>query len=242
MARLKKKTELIEYIKVQLGSPTIQIEVTDAQMSNIIDDAIQKFTEYAYGTLEGAVVVEFAGINDYAMPDLITNIIKLSKGTRASGMSFSKNYGDGLVPDLWSQSKFSTSSGGVSIDSIIQVQSTQAIFDKYFGDDINHNFNYNKRILQLLENYHGKALLHYNYEYVADDENDNIFNHEWIKAYSIAKVKTLWGHVTGKYDQALVGGAKINYDRLISEGLSEIEKLDEDLLNRWSDPAPIDIA
>jgi hypothetical protein len=47
---------------------------------------------------------------------------------------------------------------------------------------------------------------------------------------------------TGKYDQALVGGARINYDRLLSEAQQEIQTLNEELLTKWSDPAPIDIA
>lgn len=238
---MKTKRELIKYTRTMLGEPSIQVEVTDDQMSYIIDDAIQKFTEYAYGHLEESVIIELNGAGEYALPELITNVIKLSKGSNNS-FNFSGKYGDGMVPDMWSEQYFSTSVGnsgiGNIIENVIPIVNTQAMYSKYFGDDVNCNFNPYKKVLQVLENYTGNALLHYQYEYKAG-EFDNIYDHEWIKGYVKARTKEMWGTVTGKYDQALVGGARINYDRLISEAQQEIERLHEELLNKWGDPAPI---
>ena len=119
----------------------------------------------------------------------------------------------------------------------------------YFGDDIYYNFNHLSKKLQVLEPFEGAAALHYQYEYIVPEAaqgqpetEDMVFNHEWIKAYSTAKTKMLWGTVTGKYDQALVGGARINYGDMKSEASEEIQRLDEELLTKWSDPAPIDVA
>jgi len=242
MAKITTKAGLISYIKSQLGAPSINIEVTDAQMAEIIDDAVQKFTEYAYGTLEGSVIVQINGAGQYDMPEAMTNLIKLSKGSTSNLTNFSANFGSGYVPDLWSQQFFSGSLTGDIIPGIIAISTTKAILDKFFADDIVFNYNPYKNKLQVMENYVGPAVLHYQYEYFADDEGDGIFNHEWVKAYTIAKVKFLWGTVTGKYDQALVGGARINYGDLKSEAQSDIDYLNEQLLTKWSDPAPIDIA
>jgi hypothetical protein len=74
------------------------------------------------------------------------------------------------------------------------------------------------------------------------DEEDFIFNHEWIKSYTKAQTKFLWGTITGKYSQSLVGGASINFSDMKSEAEQEIQKLEEELLTKWSDPAPISIA
>lgn len=76
-------------------------------------------------------------------------------------------------------------------------------------------------------------------KYRAIDEDDHIFNETWVKAMAKAKTKQLWGHVVGKYSQSLVGGATINFDRLISEAESEIERLMEELHDKWVDPAPV---
>ncbi len=242
MARINTKVGLTNYIKSQLGAPTINVEVTDDQIGEIIDDAVQKFTEYAYGTLEGAVIVELSGMGEYDMPDTMTNLIKLSKGGTSNLTNFQANFGEGYVPNIWSEQFFTGTLTGSIIPSIISISATTASLQKFLGDDIVFNFNpYNKK-LQVLENYSGPCVLHYQYEYLADDNGDLIFNHEWIKNYTKAKTKELWSTVTGKYDQALVGGARINYDKMAQEAERDIEKLDEELLNKWADPAPIDVA
>jgi len=242
MARIFSKTALTKYIKSQLGSPQINIEVNTSQMSEIIDNTVQLFTEYAYGTLEGAVVVQINGVGDYPMPNTITNLIKLSKGSTSNLTNFSSNFGAGYVPDLWSQQFFSGSLTGDIIPSIIAISSTSALLDKYFADDLVYNFNYLSKNLQVLENFHGPAVLHYQYEYLANEANDLVYDHPWIKAYCISKTKFLWGGITGKYSQTLVGGASINYSDMKSEAQSEIDVLDEQLINKYSDPCPIDVA
>jgi len=242
MARINSKEKLTEYVKSQLGAPSINIEVNDIQISQIIDDTVQKFTEYAYGTLEGSVIVQINGIGEYNMPDTMTNLIKLSKGSTSNITNFSSNFGSGYVPNLWSEQFFTGSLTGDIIPSIIAISTTKAVLDKFFADDIAFNFNHLNKKLQVLENYNGPAVIHYQYEYLADDANDLVFNHEWVKKYTKAKVKELWGTVTGKFDQPLVGGARINYDRLLTEAQQEIQELNEELLTKWSDPAPIDIA
>lgn len=244
MARITSKTALTSYIRTQLGEPLINVEANDSQISEIIDHTIQKFTEYAYGTLEDVVLIELTGAQDYDLPNTITNVVKLSKGGGSDILSFDTNFGGGYVPDIWSEQYFSMSEGiiGDLIPSIISISSNQAVLEKYFGDDIYFNFNYLAKKLQVLENYTGVAALHYQYEYLANEENDYVYNHEWVKEYSKAKTKELWGTITGKYDQTLVGGARINYDRLLSEAEQEITRLNDELLNKWSDPCPIDIA
>ena len=47
--RIYSKKDLIQYIRGQLGEPLIKVEVTDFQISEMIDSAVQKFTEYCGG-------------------------------------------------------------------------------------------------------------------------------------------------------------------------------------------------
>jgi hypothetical protein len=242
MARLKSKAQLRDYITSQLGAPIIQVEVTENQINQIIDDAVQKFTEYAYGILEGTVVFEVNGMGDYDMPDTMTNVLKVSKGSTSNITNFSANFGSGYVPNLWSEQFFSGSLTGDIIPGIIAISTTKSVLEKYFADDIVYNFSPHNKKLQVLENYRGGVVMHYQYEYLADDENDLIFNHEWMKEYCTAKVKFIWGQTTGKYAQALVGGATINYNDLKQEAQQEIDRQNELLLTKWSDPAPLDVS
>lgn len=242
MARITSKSMLIDYIKSTLGAPIIKVDVTDTQIENIIDNAVQKFTEYAYGTLEAAVVIQLNGKGEYAMPDTMTNLLKLSKGGTSNLTNFNANFGSGYVPNIWSQQYFSGSLTGDIIPAIIGISTTTAMLEKYFGDDIVYNFNPHRKILQVLEAFEGPAVLYYQYEYLADEQNDLIYNHEWIKEYTVAQTRYQWGNNTGKIDREIVGGGKINYNDMKSEATAEIERLNGELLTRWADPAPIAIS
>lgn len=241
MARITTKTALMDYIKTTLGEPIIKVNLSEQQISQIIDNAVQKFTEYSYGTLEETVVLQINGMGEYTLPNTITNILRLSQGSTSNLTNFSANFGAGYVPNLWSEQFFSGSLTGDIIPSIIGISTTKAILDKYFGDDIVYNFNPHRKILKVLQNFVGPAVLHYQYEYLANENGDFIYNHEWIKDYCVAKCRYQWGNNTGKLDQTLVGGARINYADMKSEATAEIERLDGELLTKWSDPAPISI-
>lgn len=238
--RIDTKLKLIAYVREMLGSPQIECEVSDSQISQIIDDAITKFTEYAYGTLEATVCANIQGMGTYHMPKNVTNIIKISKGNNGNISNFASNYGTNYVPDLWSQQFFTSSITGSIMSSLVVVSNTRASLNHFMGDDIYFNFNPYKKIIQIFDQYKGPVLIHFYYEYVPD-EQDEIYNHEWIKKWVIANTKVLWGNITGKYDADLVGGVKINYSTFKDEGKEEIEKLEEELFDKWSPPPPIDV-
>ena len=103
-----------------------------------------------------------------------------------------------------------------------------------FGVGVNFEFNANSKILRIFENIEGPFLVEAAVEYVPNPEYDEIYNHPWIKNYVLNKTKFLWGTVTGKYSQSLVGGAEINYADMKSEAEAALEKLDDDLLNKYS--------
>lgn len=52
MAQPSTRQQLIDYCKRQLGAPVLQINIDDAQVSDIIDDAIQYYNEHHFDGLE----------------------------------------------------------------------------------------------------------------------------------------------------------------------------------------------
>ena len=100
---------------------------------------------------------------------------------------------------------------------------------------VNFEYNANTKILRVFENITGPFLIEAAVEYIPDPDFDEIYSHPWIKDYALAKVKFLWGTITGKYTQTLVGGSEINYADMKSEAEGDMEKLDEDLLNKYSE-------
>jgi len=100
---------------------------------------------------------------------------------------------------------------------------------------VNFEYNNNTKILRVFEQISGNFIVEAAIEYTANPEYDEIYNHVWIKEYAIARSKFLQGTVTGKYSQTLVGGSSINYEDMKSEGQEAMDKLEEDLLNKYSE-------
>jgi len=119
--------------------------------------------------------------------------------------------------------------------SLAQRDTMQALF----GRGVNFEFNSNTKILRVFEVIAGPFMIEASVEYQPNPDYDEIYNHSFVKAWALAATKKTWGNVVGKYSQSLVGGAEINYDRLLSEAESEMAQLDEDLLNKWSEPLGI---
>ena len=116
--------------------------------------------------------------------------------------------------------------------SLAQRDTLQSIFAR----GVNFEFNSNTKILRVFEQI-GDAnfLVEASAEYIPNPEYDEIYSHPWVKDYAVALTRRLWSTVTGKYSQSLVGGAEINYDKMQQEAEAMIEKLDEDLLNKYSE-------
>jgi len=129
------------------------------------------------------------------------------------------------------------SSGGVldaSTNAYVTLSQRDTL-QSLFGVGVNFEFNSNSKILRIFEEVTGPFLVEASIEYIPNPEYDEIYNHPWIKSYALNQVKFLWGSVTGKYSQPLVGGAEINYADMKSEAKEELDTLEEDLLNKYSE-------
>jgi hypothetical protein len=113
------------------------------------------------------------------------------------------------------------------------------VMQNLFGKTISYDFNAMTHVLRVFEPLTAPIVIHADLEYIPDPEYDDAYNHPWIKAYSLALTKKIWGSNVGKYSQSLIGGAELNYDRLISEAQEQIDKLDEELLEKYSGPLGI---
>lgn len=239
MAAIKTIEQLRNYIRTMLGEPTIRVEVSDQAIDMIISDTITKFTDYSWeGELVKALVLNITGKGSYTFQDDVREILKCVKFSGFGSLqSFANQFGQDLVPNVWSNAQ----TGLQDVLSLTLQQSTmQAISEKYFGAELNYSFVAGKNMISIFENYTGPLLIEYIATYTPSSV-DMIYNHPWVKDYSLNKTKFLWGTITGKYNQALVGGATINYGDLKQEADTALQNLDEILLSRYTDSAPIDI-
>ena len=238
---VKTRDELYGYIYRQLGAPFVDVEVHEDHLNDIVSSTIKEYSEFAFeGELEEIVVINVDGTGTYKLPDEIQAIEKVSQGVSAGGLTnFGGNFGSGYVPDIWSEQYFSSANGiGGIINSIIGVSTTQSMLDTFMGDDINFDFNPHKKTLRIFEPYSGDLLVVYHKEYVPD-EIDYIYDATWVKRMCTAQARLIQSTITGKYTQALVGGATINYGEMRALAEEEIQVLKEELQTQYAGPAPI---
>ena len=73
---IRTNDDLVDYIKRQLGYPSVEVELTSDQIQDCIDYSIKEFSSFAWdGELEESVILTVDGRGTYQLPDFITNII-----------------------------------------------------------------------------------------------------------------------------------------------------------------------
>lgn len=206
------KAKLASYIRSQLGEPVITIELTEQQISEVIDDTIRLYTEVVYGDYEDSVLL-----------------------TQGHFDHFGKIY----LPKFVSILQVQPAANPLKNCGVVGFPGNLGFMETSGNPNFPYNWNNISRTLTILAHPIPDLLVVGLTRYEANDLRDHIFDETWVKSFAKAKTKNLWGHVVGKYSQNLVGGATINFDRLISESETEMEKLIEELHDKWVDPAPV---
>ena len=240
MAAIKTKEALQEYILRKLGSPVISIEVDETQIFDNIDDAIQKFS---FEALSGEEVVALLvttqkGVRDFVLDDRVQSVIDL-RHQNSFGTSLSVGNNWVLDASYFVNSSVLTSIDQLDTTNMAAITAKLSALESMFNVPLAYDFNYNTKILRFYEDPNvNQILLKVALEY-KPKEIDNIYNSTWVKRYATALTKLTWGNNLGKYNGTLINGSSLNYDRIISEAQTEIDKLEEELRNTYSAPLPI---
>ena len=239
MAKTDTKEKLISYIRRRCGEPLIKVEVSDDQLDDIIDEVIVKFSEFAYDGQEVKSMLRpiFEGVKEYKLDNRIASILDLRVSRRSTSVAIAGLYTvpPGYTPTLTSGAMMKMADFETTLVNISR-------FDMMFDIRPNYNFNSNNKIITFLEDMNGypNALIQVALEYEPNDV-DLIFNHPWIKDMCVAQAKVQWGNNVGKYTGTLINGNTINYADIKSDGQTDIERLNEELLTRWSPPLGITV-
>lgn len=241
MAAIKTKSDLADYILRKLGSPVIDVELSEDQIDDVIDAVIREYSEYAMdGQEEKCFIVPLEkDTNTYILDDHIYSIINLRTASNFSPFMIPGGY---VINNTYNFIGFG-GNGPMGLSDIQMLTAQFQMIQDYFNIPINHTFNSNNNKLILLDNTHqiNEKMLVHCWSYYKPDEIDGIFNHPWVKDMCVAKSKLQWATNVGKYSAPLLNGATINYGEIYSQGQSEEERLHQELLDRWSPPLGIHV-
>lgn len=236
LTEIDTKPKLVEWIKKQLGYPTINLEIEDSTIMDNVNDALQYFYRYSGETrYRGALVASLsAGINTYIVPDEVINVIDfdttLTYGTGVTMLFTAENllYNEGLL----------ALSSPMEIVSWELAQQYLGSVKERFQPKFFVDFNKYKKLLTFTPKPTRDLIGILNvYTYWSHNSTSAIFNEIWIKKYSLALTKIVLGQTWAKYSgMQIPGGAQLNGSELKNEGITERDFLREDIMLTESEP------
>jgi quinol monooxygenase YgiN len=226
------RSELKRYILTSLGSPVINIEVESSQLEICIDDTLQLFLENHYDGSDHtylALTTTNSTQQVYTLPQTTQEVIKVLN-IRNNVTIFDEPlllapvYGMGVTSNI----------SNVSYANIEVIRHFQKTAETIYNNEILFDFNTTTKKL-FFQTPLKEVGLYFLEVYLSEESYDNYYNNRWVKQYATALAKRQWGTNLGKISGAqLPGGMTINFERIITEAQTDIDKLLEQLRSMYS--------
>jgi len=230
---IKTKPELIDYIKRKLGNPKLRIEISDSQIEQNINDAIQIYRQYALneGNFRTYMVIDLIqSQNKYKLPDNVCGVAEIKREYGATAWVLAQMSGY-AASSVLSMKNFDL----VSFYMLNQWLRTIKLLTP---SPYQFTYNNNTKILTVMPAPDADKRMFL--QIYTEEDEENILNEIFIKKYSIALSKISLGEVRSKYNsiQGFGGSITLNGDALKNEGLTEKDLLEEDLILKFKYSRP----
>lgn len=240
------RQQIIDYARRKLGEPVIEVNVDDDQLQDRLDDALQLYREYHFDGVEKMFAKHEVTQDDIdnefiAAPDPIQSVTRVFI------------FDDLAVNNIFDfPVRFSLSHLGdfanfgltpfADLQTLDITKRWLALAQQLLSPEKSIRFNKVTNKIRIDMNWKTDVVpgmfLIFEVWVIADPECfTEIFNDIWLKDYFTALVKKQWGQNLSKYEGIqLPGGVTFNGQQLMDQANQELEKLREDLDNRWSLP------
>jgi hypothetical protein len=239
MAIPTNKQTLVDYCLRNLGAPVLEINVDDDQIGDRVDEALQKYRDWH---MEGQrrvylpiqitqqdITNKYLTLNDEIIS--VTRVLPVTNSYAATNM-FSMKY-QMYLNDFYALYKAESLQYYVQMQQYLQevdalLNGIQPIQYQKHGNKLYIETDWDN--LQVGQYIMAEA-------YVSLEDTPEMYNDSWLKKYTTALIKRQWGTNLSKFDgMSLPGGVTINATRILEEANTEIEALEESLVNTYSLP------
>jgi hypothetical protein len=233
MATPDTRPEFIEYILRKLGHPVIQINVSEEQIEDRVDEAISFWRDYHYN---GSQLVYIK--HEITQADIDNQYITLPRKLLGISRVFDFN------------SSIATGTGMFNV----QYQFVLNNMTDLTSYSLQHYYMTMQHIEFMQEILVGKPLIRYNkhvnklfidvnqdawaignyiiieaYDVIEPDSYPDVWGDRWLQNYAAVLVKENWGNNLTKFTQMqLVGGVQFNGEQILAEAREERQRLEED--------------
>jgi hypothetical protein len=239
MAIPTSRATLVDYCLRNLGAPVLDINVDDDQVEDRVDEALQKYRDYHMDGqrrvyLPLLVTPTVITNKHFVLTDeviSVTRVLPISNSYAAVNM-FSMKY-QMYLNDFYALYK------AESLQYFVQMQQYLSEVDALLNgiQPIQYQRHGNKLFIDtsFSELQVGQYIMAE--AYVSLEDTPEMYNDSWLKRYTTALIKRQWGTNLSKFDgMQLPGGVTINASKILEEANSEIEALEQSLLDSYSLP------
>ena len=245
--RLQTKADLKAYMLRKLGSPVINIEITDDQMEDAVDDTLERYLARAYaGTCDRYLMLNVkTGVGSYQLPYDVFAVLE----TIGQGMLGITN---GNPSGTFSMNQYVASDlyrGTGRIDMLSYELTNQMLsnIELLFTQNITFDFNCISKELLLYEvpQFDQQVMVHCYRKNLPVDvanplagqagqpdtvESTNIYNELWIRQYATEMARYQWSSNLLKYSGSqLPNGLNIDVPSMLNEAKENLARLEEKL-------------
>lgn len=242
MAIVTNRQQLKEYAMRALGAPLVDIDITDEQADDRIDEAIDFFREYYFDGVQKMLMkhqITQQNIDDnfITIPDHvwgITRVFPLANTTAVEPNIFDLQYQLRMndLRDLTSTSLIYYS----------QVMSHLSLIDFLLTKGKAIRFNRNTDKLHIDTNWENTFvadswIIIEGYSALDPNESPKFWNNRVFKEYVTALFKKQWAAPLKKFANiTLPGGLTLTGQELYDEAVGEIKEIEDDIINNTAAP------
>jgi hypothetical protein len=243
LAQPVSRTEFRAYCLRALGSDVLEINVSDSQIDDRIDDAIQYWQEF-----HGDATVEDYFKHQLTQTDIDNQYITVSDDVayirRVLPMPQRGGFDNNMfnieyqmhLNDLFDLSK----SGGMT--TFVQSRQYLGFLNDMFQGFDHYQYSRYENKLAVQLNWEkdvavGDYLIAHGYRFVDPVATTKAYSDRWLKAYATALIQRQWGYNLMKFGGVeLIGGVTMNGAEILGEAKENIAKLEQEIKSRYEPP------
>jgi len=265
MAQPNSRNELIEYCLRSLGAPVSEVNVTEEQLNDRLDDALQYFQERHFDGIQRVFLKhkilreELDIIRDNAVYETVNSATGITTSIIEEAQNFIPLPDTVVSVNSVFKSDSSTISSGMfnikyqiflndlyyfgTLDLLNYAMTKTYLEDisRIITPDVQLRFNKKNHRLYLDIDWSMVTSDYYIiidcYRIVSPEEFPKIYNDYWLKKYLTASIKKQWGQNLSKFNNVqLLGGVTMNGEKLYSDAERELEVIEKQLRDEYELP------
>jgi len=240
------RSDFKQYVLRRLGFPTVKVRVTDEQLDDRVDDALDKYILQHYDGSEKTYLAHVLTVPECSAKMVtmdagiigVTNVwpIGFSTSLSGGGLLFNVPY-QVMLSEIFGTNGAGMMQSGMS-DYVIMRQNLCMVEQWMIGRfPIRYNDKTNQLFLDVAPEtlIPGGFIIIEGYKAIVPDDFPNIWSDIWLQKYTTELVRKQWGQNLSAYAGiTLPGGITTTGVQMIAAATEEITKLEDELITTFS--------